>query len=365
MKRFIRVYLLPGAVMQSVMIGGAYGTGAEMTQYFTQYGMAGGLLGLCVTALAIAVIFALSLEVARRFQVFDYRRFSRVLLGRGWFLYEIVAIVLLLLVVTVITAASGTILADELGTSRIVGGVITLAAVAILIFYGRSWVTTILASWSLLLYIVFLTYLVVVFTVLDPTEGSRVTTIGDGWLKSGLQYALYNIAAIPLVLYAAMAIETRAQALTAGVIGAMIAVLPGAMLHLSFAVDYPNILSIELPVYHILGLLDLPLLKLLYLVIIFGTFIETAAGSIQGVIERIEGSIFEHRGTGLTRSKHALVAVGIMSAAVLLSTFGIVALVAEGYGAIAWGFLLFYALPLVTVGVYKLFRHAEHVNEVD
>lgn len=341
--------------MQSVMIGGAYGTGREMIQYFTQYGMAGGLLGLSVTGVAIAVVFALSLEVSRRFQVFDYRRFSRVLLGRAWFLYEIVAIILLLLVIAVITAASGSILADEFGTSDRVGGVITLCAVAVLIFYGRSWVTAVLASWSLLLYLVFIGYLIVVFAVLDPTEASRETRIAEGWFVSGLQYALYNIAAIPLVLYAAMAIETRREAILAGVIGALIAVLPAMMLHLSFAVDYPNIIAVELPVYHILGLVSFPLLKLLYLVIIFGTFIETAAGSIQGVIERIEGSIFERHGTGLGRRNHALIAIGMMIAAVLLSTFGIVALVAKGYGAIAWGFLMFYALPLVTVGVYRLF----------
>ena len=346
--------------MQSVMIGGAYGTGREMTEYFTQYGMLGGLLGLSVTTVAIAVIFALSLDVARRFQVFDYRRFSRVLLGPAWFLYEIVAITMLLLVIAVVTAASGTIMADEFGISKLVGGSITLIAVAVLIFYGRSWITTILASWSALLYVVFVSYLVLVFTVLEPTTASSRPEVGDGWFVSGLTYALYNIAAIPIVLYAAMAIETRRQALLAGIAGALIGVVPAAMLHLSFAVDYPDILAAELPVYRILGLIELPALKFFYLLIIFGTFIETAAGSIQGVIERIEGAIFERRGEGLGRRAHALIAIGMMLAAVSLSTFGIVALVARGYGAIAWGFLMFYALPLITVGVYKLYVRGDN-----
>ena len=39
----------------------------------------------------------------------------------------------------------------------------------------------------------------------------------------------------------------------------------------------------------------------------------------------------------------------------LLKVSGIVALIADGYGTLAWGFLAVYVLPLLTVGVYKLF----------
>ncbi|MDH4107917.1 MAG: hypothetical protein OEW35_06355 [Gammaproteobacteria bacterium] len=355
MNRFIRVYLLPGAVMQSVMIGGAYATGREIAEFFTQYGMGGGTLGLAVAAVCIALVFALSLDVARRFQVFDYRRFARVLLGRAWFLYEIVAITLILLVVAVIAAASGRILADEFGLPVTLGGAAMLVGVVALVFFGRSWVTTILAFWSILLYVVFLSYLVSAFVWFDPTDAAREFVARDGWLLSGLQYAFYNVSAIPVVLYSAMAIETRREAITAGIVGALIAVLPALMLHLSFAVDYPGIVGSELPVYDLLARLDLGLLKFCYLLVIFGTFIETGAGSIQGIVERIEGALFEKRGTGLGRREHALIAAGIVLAAIALSLVGIIALVAEGYGAIAWGFLLFYITPLLTVGVYRLY----------
>ena len=42
-------------------------------------------------------------------------------------------------------------------------------AVGGLIYCGRSWVTTVLAFWSLLLYAVFLSYLAAVFMTLEPT----------------------------------------------------------------------------------------------------------------------------------------------------------------------------------------------------
>lgn len=355
MPRLIRVYLLPGAVMQSVMVGGAYATGREIAEFFTPHGMGGGLLGLLATTVCIALVFALSLDIARTFRVFDYRRFARVLLGRAWFLYEAVAITLILLVLAVITAAAGRIVADEFGWHTAVGAALMLAAVALLIYSGRSWVTTVLASWSVLLYVVFIAYLVATAVFLDPTPAARRFEVIDGWLGSGLRYAFYNIAAIPVVLYAAMAIETRREACVAGIVGALIGVLPALMLHLSFAVDYPDIVRAELPVYSILGMLDLRLLTVAYLVVIFGTFVETAAGSIQGIVERIEGALFEHGRAGLGRGQHALFAIGLMLTAVILSLAGIVALVARGYGAVAWGFLLFYVIPLLTVGAYRLY----------
>ena len=353
--RFLRVYLLPGAVMQSVMIGGAYGTGREMTQYFTQHGMLGGTLGLGVAAVFVAIVFALSIELSRRFLVFDYRSFARVLLGRAWFLFELVAISLLLLVIAVITAASGTLMADQFGVPGWLGSSLTLAAVVLLIVAGRPWVVAVLASWSLLLYVVFAVYLLAVFLTLEPTAASRASEVRDGWFVSGLQYAMYNISAIPLVLYACRSIETRRQAFVAGTVGAVIAFLPALMLHVSFAVDYPSIIGVELPVYHILGLVDLRWVTAFYLLVIFGTFVETAAGIVQGVVERVNGALLENGRANLKRWQHGTIAALIMFIALGMSSFGLIALVAKGYGAMAWGFMAFYALPLITIGVYKLY----------
>ena len=39
-------YLTPGLVFQSVLIGGGYGTGAEIARYFGRHGLLGGVLAL-------------------------------------------------------------------------------------------------------------------------------------------------------------------------------------------------------------------------------------------------------------------------------------------------------------------------------
>ena len=62
---------------------------------------------------------------------------------------------------------------------------------------------------------------------------------------------------------------------------------PGILFHWSFIGAYPDILNESLPVYTMFDALALPYLYAYYIVVLFGTFIETGAGNIQGFIERI------------------------------------------------------------------------------
>ena len=43
---FFRKYFVPGLVFQGVLIGGGYGTGRELVEYFMKYGPLGGILGM-------------------------------------------------------------------------------------------------------------------------------------------------------------------------------------------------------------------------------------------------------------------------------------------------------------------------------
>jgi|TARA_B100000315_G_C14549597_1_gene575078 uncharacterized membrane protein YkvI len=363
--RFFRIYLLPGAVLQSVMIGGGYGTGREVVEFFSGYGMGGAVLAIATAALSAAVVFAVSLEFARCFKAHDYRVFFKALLGRGWVIYELLAVALFVLVIAVLGAAAGEVLYGELGLAPWVGMVVVLVVVVVLNFYGRGVVTAVLAYWSVLLYAVFIAYFVLVLTTLYDADVHRVdfSDVQPGWWLSGIQYACYNLTAVPVILYAAYAIETRAQAVAAGAIGAVIAMLPALFLHLSFVTEYPAILDAALPVYDVLGKLSIPMLTTFYLIVLFGTFIETGAGIIQGVIERLDGWWVERHGTPLTRLSHAVIAATGVGLAGLLSSVGIVALIAEGYGTLAWGFLIVYIVPLLTVGVWRIHRHSGDSGE--
>jgi len=56
--KFIRIILIPAAVFQSVIFGGAYGTGRETAEYISSNGPIGGMLSLALIALGFGVILS-------------------------------------------------------------------------------------------------------------------------------------------------------------------------------------------------------------------------------------------------------------------------------------------------------------------
>jgi len=356
--KFFKVYIIPGAVFQSVMVGGGYGTGREIVEYFTSYGFFGGLLGLGIALAAMAVILALTFEFARLFQVYDYRNFFRRLLGRGWIAFEVLIILLFLLVLAVLASAAGNILRDNFGIPYAVGLLIMLIVVGVLTFFGRDVIAKVLTFWSFFLYAVFFTFFISVFSgnwsaISGAFEHAEIL---PGWWQSGFKYALYNIAAVPLLLYIARVFETRSQALRSGVVASVIAMLPAVVFQFAFFAAYPEILEQAIPTYWMMGQLGMSVLLVVYSVMLFGTFIETGAGMLQGINERIDAYLLEKRGAGLGRISHAVIAVSAIVVSAILSLWGITNLIAQGYGTMAWGVLVIYVVPLLTVGLYRIIR---------
>lgn len=357
--RWIRAYLLPGAIFQSVVIAGGYGTGRELVEYFTRYGARGGLLAMAVTTLCWAAVLAVTFEFARIFEAYDYRAFFRRLIGRGWIAFEVLYLLMFLLVLAVVASAAGEIMRESLGLPYGVGLLIMLVAVAALNFLGRDVVARSLALWTVVMYGIFVTFFVVSLRAHGPAIAGalRVGEAAPGWLVSGFQYALYNLAIVPAILFALRAVETRRQAIGAGVCAAFLCIIPALLFHVSFLAAYPGIVEQEIPVYWMLAELSVPALLILYMVGLFGTFIETGAGFIQGINERIDGYLAETRGSALTRPARALIALAAILLSAGLATVGIIRLIADGYGTIAWGFFIVYTLPVMTYGVYLIWRH--------
>ena len=47
-----------------------------------------------------------------------------------------------------------------------------------------------------------------------------------------------------------------------------------------------------------------------------------------------------------------------LGVALSLTPLGLVDLIARGYGTITWGFILFYVIPILTIGVWMVLRRA-------
>jgi uncharacterized membrane protein YkvI len=354
--KFVRIFLVPGAVFQSIVVGDGYGTGREVVQYFTRFGPAGGAFAILVAFAIFAIVLALTFELCRRFNAYDYRAFFKVLLGRYWFSYELVSVFMLLLTFAVLIAAGVGVLSESFGVPPWLATSFIFAAIAVLEFYGRDLVLRVLTFWSLVLYAVFFCFIGKMLVVAQDGIVSVFASGGvePGWAISGFQYGLYNITVVPFILYAARAFETRSQALISGCAAAAIAIVPAAILHVAFSGAGLDLSDAEIPVFLIMKSYSMQLLTIAFSVMLLGTLIETGAGLMQGINDRIDSQLIDYSRAPLGKVGHTLVALVFLSLAYVISSFGIVDLIAKGYGSMAWALFAIYFIPLVTVGVLKL-----------
>lgn len=346
--RFARIYLIPGAVIQSVMVGGGYGTGRELIEFFTQHGPWEGLVGLIVATAIMSGISALTFEYARRHQVYDYRAFFKKLIGRGWILFEIGAIALFLLILAILGAAAGEIMEDYIGIPVLWGSALIYGLVILFVFYGRDIITRVLAFWSVFLYLVFIALFIAAWAGFPGPQAHDPTAYAsDGWISDAISYPLYNVILAPIVLFAIRPIETGKQAIGAGVIAGLIAMIPAFLFHLLFSGIGPEIIHQSMPSYWLINRIAVPGFALVFTVMLAGTFVETGMGIIQGFNERIDTVRAEAGKPPAPAQVHAAIAVAMLALSYLLSKAGIIDLIAKGYGYISWYFGAVYVLPLL------------------
>jgi len=350
---------MPAAMFQSINIGGGYGTGRELIEYFTRFGPQGGILGFCLTAAVMGLVLGLSFEFARISRVYDYRKFFQKLIGSYWIWFEVIFLTIAMITLAVVAAAAENILKDLFDIPTYLVLLFMILVVGVLSFYGREAVKNALTSWSAVLYLVLAIYVVIVFIRYGAVIREEVIHGGvlPGWEMGALKYAWYCSATVPAILFAARDIATTREAVIAGFGSSLFFIFPAFMFHFSFMTDYPHIVTEALPVYSIMGMLNLPLLLGAYTIVLFGTLIETCIGIVQAVNERIDGALLDKGYATASRRARLIVGVGVLILCAMLSRFGIITLVAKGYGLMAWGFLVVYIIPLFTIGVVKMRRN--------
>lgn len=356
-------YFLPGLIFQSVIIGGAYGSGAELRQFFMPHGPLGGLLGIGVATLIFSLVVAATFEFARRFGDYDYRSFFGDLLGPGWILFEVLFILMLVLVISVIGATAGTLVADAFAVPALAGTLVMMAIIGLLVFFGTPAIERFFAFWSFALYGAYILF--VIWNLVQFGGAMKANLVAlpmtGGWAASGIAYAGYNLAAVPVTLFAVRHLTCRRDALVAGLLAGPLAMIPAALFFLAMIGQFPALAASDsgLPVTFLLGVLKGGgFFALLFPIILFGTFIETGAGMIHAVNERI-AAVYAARAVTMPRPMRMAVAIGLLlGAAVLANGMGLVSLIARGYGTITYGFLAVYVVPLLTYGLWKL-KNAE------
>ena len=359
MNRWLQVYIVPAAVFVSVVMGGGYGTGREVVEFFTRYGSLGGLLGIGVSIFVFSFVLACTYEFARVFQVYDYKSFFVKLIGPFWICFEILYLLLFLLVLGVVGSAAGNILEQEFQISSIYGTASVLVLVVALVYFGRDALEKVLTLWSVAMYLVFAVYFYQVMNSSDAVDVVASIKNGPteaGWLKGGVTYAMYNLAIAPVLLFSTRAISSRSESVLAGLFAGIVVMVPAVLFHVSYTVGSPAVLDEPVPNYWMMSQYATPFLLGVFLIALLGTLVETGAGLVQGLIERIEAVVKPGEGDALSHPARALIAIVTLCLGGLLGSLGIVALVAQGYSALSVGFALVYIIPICTLGIVKILR---------
>lgn len=357
---FYQRYLLPGFVFQSIIIAGGYGTGRELVEFFLRRGPIGGLLGLLLpVTMIMSVCCAIAFELARRTHSYDYRAFLGHLLGPGWFLYEIGYLTAILLILAVIGSAAGTFLEEAFCLPGTLGGMGMLVCIGFLVFRGTRVIEGAMSVWSFVLYAVYLTLFVWSFVRFGPAIREHLAAGGieRGWMLSGVRYSALGVSLIPAMLFATAHIERRREAIVAGLLAGPIGTIPAVLFFLAIVAHYPTVLERPVPANFVLEMLGSRWFQIAYQIMLFGTLIETGTGLIHAFNERLAG-VLVTRGRTLPPVWRPVVAVLLLGSGWLLSRIGIIALIARGYGAMTWYFTIVLIVPLLTVGMWRIWISA-------
>ncbi|MCF8473634.1 MAG: hypothetical protein K9G26_02975 [Emcibacter sp.] len=351
-------YILPGLVFQGVVIGGGYATGRELSEFFLPHGPIGGLLAMGISVLIWSAVMAVSFELCRMSQSYDYKTFFKNLIGRFWVLFEIFLVLLMIIVISVIGAAAGEIVQNLFSTSPLVGTIGLLVAIGILAFFGSHIIEQFMGTWSILLYLCYFTLVVLcLYSFGDDIRANyEGATVASGWAYDGFRYAGYNLATVPVILFSLTHITKRHEAISAGLIAGFIGMSPALFLFVAMMGKYPEIGQAAIPSTELLSYLELPWFTVIFQVVLLGTLVQTGVGLVHSINERIAATLHE-RGREMPKIMRPTTAVALLLVAlVLASKFGLVDLIANGYGLLTFGFLAVFVVPVLTIGTVRIIR---------
>lgn len=350
--------LLPAFAFQAVVIGGGYATGRELVEFFMGSGPWGGVLGLAVTMVVFSAVCMVTFRFAQMTASFDYRSFFKKLLGPGWIAFEAAMFALVLLVLSVAAAACGQIVLLTFGLPTWAGvGFFALAVVSIT-YAGSHAVDGLFKYWSMLLYVVYAVFLVACILKFHGRIGAAfVNSEPTGnWLRSGLAYTGYNVASAVMILHTVRHAIRPRDTLIAGALCGPLAMLPALVFFVAMAGFQQEIQSVSIPSNFLLERIGWPVLQITYQIMIFGAIVETGVGLLHAINERIAGFV---QSTGRTLSHAArggVAAVTLFFALTVAEAFGLIGLIANGYGTLTWVFIAVFVFPVLTYGVWVVVK---------
>jgi uncharacterized membrane protein YkvI len=353
-------YLLPGFALKAVIIGGGYATGRELAEYFVPSGPWGGLSAMLLATLIWSVVAALTFALALKLGAYDYRSFFKGLLGPAWVAFEVAYIIFVVLILAVFGAAAGAIGAATFGWPELAGVVLLAVSIVAVTAWGTGAVEQMFKYVSILLYAVYGLFLVLALASFGGLIGQGFANApppSGNWMAGGLTYASYNIVGAVVILPVLRHLRNQREAVVAGLIAGPLSMLPAILFFVAMMAFYPAIGDETLPSDFLLRQMTVPGFHVLFQVMIFAALLESGAGSVHAINERISGAIESRGRPPLSAAARAIIGAVILTGCMFVAgEIGLVNLIASGYRFLAWLFLAVFVVPLITIGTWRLLR---------
>jgi uncharacterized membrane protein YkvI len=353
-------FLLPGFALKAVIIGGGYATGRELAEYFVPAGPWGGLAAMLLATLVWSVVAALTFALALKLGAYDYRSFFKGLLGPTWVAFEVAYIIFVVLILAVFGAAAGAIGAATFGWPEVLGSVLLAVAIVAVTAWGTSAVEQMFKYVSILLYAVYGLFLILALASFGGLIGQGFANApppSGNWMAGGLTYASYNIVGAVVILPVLRHLRNQRDAVVAGLIAGPLSMLPAILFFVAMMAFYPAIGDETLPSDFLLRQMTVPGFHVLFQVMIFAALLESGAGSVHAINERISGAIESRGRPPLSAAARAIIGAVILTGCMFVAgEIGLVDLIASGYRFLAWLFLAVFVVPLITIGTWRLLR---------
>lgn len=357
--------ILPAAIFQIVVVGPGFSTGREVVEYAGQFG-ALGVWSLLVVLIGFAVLCVIGYELARVMRAYDYRQYIRHLIGPAWPLFDVLWVIFILVIVGLVTAAVGTVLESTFGIPALLATIGVLVVVAVVLFFERTMIEGFELVGSILFSAGISIFAIVVLTQRWDEVG-RVFATGDvsaaesatvgAALWSGVLYVAYNIPVMVAVLFCLDRQTRRADTVSSGIISAVLVVVPFALTYLALLAFYTQGISDEaIPWLVMFDAVGGTGLAVLFALVFTYAVVDTSVAIVHAFLHRIDSALGDVGRGELPRLQRRAVVLGVLVAAFVLSQFGVIALVAQGYTYLAYGFLLVFVLPLIVRGVYLIWE---------
>lgn len=360
--------LLPGIILQSVLIGGGFATGREIVEYGGRFGANGWISGLAIF-FGFSLLAIITFEACRQWRVYNYKSLLKKLIGRGWIAYEISYLILGIIIIAVMASAAGEILNNTLGFDVWVGIILIILLVGFLNYMGENFIAKMKTIGTIALFGAYTLFGVAVFL----SRSNQIGEVFSQWNTSftaptsilmliwiGITYVGYNLAVYPATFFTLKHLQSKKESITAGIISGLLMTIPWFLTYVAIMAYYPSAEVLDASV---------PWLKMLapfgsVFVVVFGivvgwTLVETATGIIHAFIGRIDAEVFQTHEKHLSGSRKALISLVALVAAMLLAQVGIIDLIAKGYSFMAYAMILFYGVPLLVAAPKLMFNNSE------